>query len=104
MDRTRVCANTQTRAPVQPQILLAVQRKRDGSLEEGQVSTDGALPLSLCLCLSPSLSLPQMDPITPISLSHALKLHNQHECMCTSDLFIVKEKEKTELVSKCAYI
>lgn len=52
-DRPGVCANTQTRAPVQPQILLAVQRKRDGSLEEGQVSTDGALSVSVSLPLFP---------------------------------------------------
>jgi len=48
-------------APVQAQISLAVQKRWDGSLEEGQVSTDGAL--------SVSLSPPQMEPITPISLT-----------------------------------
>jgi len=48
--------HTDTLAPVRPQILLAVQRKRDGSLEEGQVSTDGALSVSLPLSLSFSSS------------------------------------------------
>lgn len=42
----RTCATTD---------LVGSSEEKDGSLEEGQVSTDGALSLSLCL--SPSLSI-----------------------------------------------
>lgn len=74
-------AHTHTGAPVQPQILLAVQTKEMIAWRKGRCPQ---MELSL------PLSLPQMDPITPISFSYALYLHNQQRFFL-SDLFIFRQ-------------
>lgn len=65
-------------APVLPQILLAGWMKWDGSLEEGQVSTDGALSLSLCLPFSPT------DGPNHTYSSHACPVATQPVKKCTN--------------------